>query len=423
MAKRTAFIVMLGAFSLLGASFSLQAEVALANGSNEASLAQIEAIEDAATVQIGAAESQVAQGLETATSVGEAKSIRDAGLDTIDATYWSAVDDIHSVAEDADFDEEVTSAGWVAQVSLEAEATAAAAAVTAYYDSWYTVWMAWSTEDVIWEIDWTLAFGLNKIDVIVRVLVDDFEDDEVETIEEADEERQEALADLAERVSLTTDELDGHLAIRPADPAVQAAHASAMNDLVAAAEAAAATIEATHAAWVAENTAPATTTTTTVSTTTTTTTTVPKATTTTTAPTTTTTTTTLPPPATTTTTTTTTLPAPAALPPTPPPPMPISETAFMSDTPVRPVQVSTASSAEAFEGDSEMSTVGFVTRIVDSQLPAGVSTVAAGPLVVLGLVVDAIRAAGTLMVVPWIVLIVYMLGLLRERRLSVETAL
>ncbi|MBT8215801.1 MAG: hypothetical protein KJO17_03015, partial [Acidimicrobiia bacterium] len=50
-----------------------------------------------------------------------------------------------------------------------------------------------------------------------------------------------------------------------------------------------------------------------------------------------------------------------------------------------------------------------------SQLPAGVSTVAVGPLVVLGLVFDAIRAAGALMAVPWLILGAYMVGLLRQR--------
>lgn len=63
--------------------------------------------------------------------------------------------------------------------------------------------------------------------------------------------------------------------------------------------------------------------------------------------------------------------------------------------------------------DSEISTVGMVRRVVDTQLPAGVSTVAAGPLVVLGLIIDAVRAAGSLMAVPWLLLGIYMVGLLR----------
>ena len=54
-------------------------------------------------------------------------------------------------------------------------------------------------------------------------------------------------------------------------------------------------------------------------------------------------------------------------------------------------------------------------RVVESQLPAGVSSVAVGPLVVLGLIVDAVRAAGALMAVPWLLLTIYMVGLLRGK--------
>ena len=63
-----------------------------------------------------------------------------------------------------------------------------------------------------------------------------------------------------------------------------------------------------------------------------------------------------------------------------------------------------------------MATVGFVRRVVDSQLPSGVATIAAGPLVVFGLIIDAIKAAGGLLVVPWLVLGIYMAGLLRGWR-------
>jgi hypothetical protein len=63
-----------------------------------------------------------------------------------------------------------------------------------------------------------------------------------------------------------------------------------------------------------------------------------------------------------------------------------------------------------------MATVAMVRRVVDSQLPAGVATVAAGPLVVLGLIIDAVRAAGALMAVPWLLLGIYMTGLLRTQR-------
>ena len=103
--------------------------------------------------------------------------------------------------------------------------------------------------------------------------------------------------------------------------------------------------------------------------------------------------------------------APAALlPPTEPP---VSEMAFMPNLPA-PV-VLTAAAAEAdpsLETAEEMAAVGFVRRVVDSQLPAGVATVAAGPLVVLGLIIDAIKAAGGLLLVPWLILGIYMAGLL-----------
>ncbi|NNJ47446.1 MAG: hypothetical protein HKP18_06395 [Acidimicrobiia bacterium] len=68
----------------------------------------------------------------------------------------------------------------------------------------------------------------------------------------------------------------------------------------------------------------------------------------------------------------------------------------------------------------EIATVGFVRRVVDSRLPPGVATVAAGPLVVLVLIVDAVKAAGGLLLAPWLLLAVYMTGLLRGWRAFTE---
>ena len=435
MAQRTAFIVLLGALTMLGANFSIQSQAAFAHSSNSFSFNMINAVENSASAQIRVVPGQVAEDLVGVTATSEAKGIRDDGLGRIDAVYWEAMDDLYWIVADAHWDSEVLAEAEAVQAALEAQAAAASSEVLGHYD-------AWESNDVIRRIGNKLANGLGKIDDIVAALVDEFATGQVDSLEEAGEAKSEALSALTAQVDATKGKLDSQLSRRPSDPAVQAAHAEALAQLTEAAETASSIIVSTYEAWVAENTAPPTTTTTTTTvppttttttvppTTTTTTTAPPPPTTTTTVPPTTTTTTTTvplttttttiaPPPPSTTTTTTTTLPAPAALPPTPPS---ISDTAFMAGTPARTVQVSAVSSTEVMASESEMATVGFVSRIVDSQLPPGVSTVAAGPLVVLGLVVDAIRAAGSLMAVPWIVLIVYMLGLLRERRLSAEAA-
>ncbi|MGI9610801.1 MAG: hypothetical protein ACR2NL_10965 [Acidimicrobiia bacterium] len=276
-----------------------------------------------------------------------------------------------------------------------------------------------------------LAEGIGLIGAIVDDLIHQFEHDLVHNVDEAAQEREEALAELDEVVAEIIEDLDNELAARPFDVVVQEAHAGALNSLATAAAAAAATIEATYEAWIDDNTTVTTlptTTTTTVTPSTTTTTTTPTTTTTapatvtTVRPTTTTSTTTTttvsvappPTPATTTTTSTTvaTLPAPAALPPI--------DTGSGVDfmTGPRPTAVSSAATQGPTTSEDGMATVAFVRRVIDSELPAGVSTVAAGPLVVLGLILDAILAAGTVMLVPWIGLIVYMLFLLRERRLA-----
>jgi hypothetical protein len=65
---------------------------------------------------------------------------------------------------------------------------------------------------------------------------------------------------------------------------------------------------------------------------------------------------------------------------------------------------------------AEMPSVGFARRVVDHSLPAGVSTVAAGPLVVFSLILDAILAAGALMLLPWVALLIYVAALLIPNR-------
>lgn len=93
---------------------------------------------------------------------------------------------------------------------------------------------------------------------------------------------------------------------------------------------------------------------------------------------------------------------------------------FMAELPDPVVLSATGGSFSELPDESSMATVGLVRRVVDSQLPVGVSAVAAGPLVVLGLIIDAIRAAGALMAVPWLLLGVYMAGLLRNSRATLE---
>ncbi len=144
------------------------------------------------------------------------------------------------------------------------------------------------------------------------------------------------------------------------------------------------------------------------------------------------------PPATTTTSPSTTAPGGATTtststtgtspPVTPPPPVTttttLPATALPSDFPDKPESDLMAAAPEAAEVSAESATemgdetgvVGLITRVVDSQLPDGVSAVATGPLVVLGLVLDAIRAAGVFMIIPWILLLGYMAVLLAANR-------
>ncbi len=244
------------------------------------------------------------------------------------------------------------------------------------------------------------------------------------SVAEAEAELWSVIAQIESVDSRATSNVAAAAALFPGSTLVQAAAESAHADLAGIKAAAIDHVESSYQ----EHAASTTTTTTTVASTTTTTvasttTTTPPTTTTTTRPlvTTTTTTTTVAPTTTTTTvqppptTTTTTTLAPAAqLPPTEPR---ASEMAFMTELPL-PLAVSadSAASSAAIAEDSHLAIVGFVRRVVDSQLPAGAASVAAGPLVVLGLIIDAVRSAGALMAVPWLLLGLYMAGLLREPR-------
>ena len=261
------------------------------------------------------------------------------------------------------------------------------------------------------------------------------------SVAEAETELWSVIARIESVDSTATNNVAAAAALFPGSSSVQAAAGSAYADLAGIKAAAIDLVEASYQEYAAPTTtttvAPTTTTTVASTTTTTvastTTTTVAPTTTTTVAPTTTTapptTNTTTQPPATTTTTTTTVAPttttmvaptttttlAPAAqLPPTEPP---ASEVSFMTELPPPPVvSADSAVSSAAIAEDSDLAAVGFVRRVVNSRLPAGVANLPAGPIVVLGLIIDAVRAAGALMAVPWLLLGVYMAGLLRERR-------
>jgi hypothetical protein len=409
---------------MLVALSSLQPERAYAHGSDEESIDEIYAIKAGAVADLNAAVAAAAAGFETAGTEDAARAVRNNALETLEAVYWSAAADMWWVAEEAHWVDPVGAAFWDAIGALEGRALQAASEVGSLYDAWVAAQSGPDPAEVIARIDQKLSNGLNKLTGIVAEYEEELE--EAATKSAAREARDEALAAIEERVSITTRRLDEQLALLPDDPAVQAAHEAAISDLHGGAAAATSSVQDGYSEWVAEHPSP---TTTTVPPATTTTTTKPPPTTTTTAPPPTTTTTTTRPPTTTTTvipTTTSTLPpttttvppttttlAPAAqLPPTDPPGM----STYMAELPAPVVLSATAEASAQLSEASPMVMVGLVRRVVDSQLPAGVSVVAAGPLVVLGLIIDAIRAAGALMVVPWLVLGIYMAGLLRPRR-------
>lgn len=204
---------------------------------------------------------------------------------------------------------------------------------------------------------------------------------------------------IADRIASARLFVDSKAAQHPDDPQVQEAQTIAHEDLTEIESVASGELHQEYASWTPPpgGSTPVTTlptTTTTVSVTTT--------------------TTTVPPPPPTSipnSTTTTTSPA-AAL---PPPEPPRTDSAYLPDVPEVVSEPAPSGSADLAVVD-DIATVGLVRRVVDSQLPAGVSAVAAGPLVVLGLIIDAVRAAGGLMLIPWAILGLYMTGLLRGWR-------
>lgn len=422
MANRTSLLVISIAATLLIASFSLQSEGVRASESHDAAFAEIDAIKTAAWSAIDDRTAAAIAEIGGAVKVGEANSAKNAGLNAIESIYGAAVEDIAEVVEGAPGAEPVAAAGQAAVDALAAQAAQATAEITAAHDAWLDANWEWTAEDIIADIEWWVEHGIKRLDDIV----DDYASDlgESPDSDAAAALRDEALADAALSIQLTIEKLDGELARLPDDPAVQAAHTQALTDVEAARGEAELTLNALFDEFV-ENQPPATTTTTSTVPPVTTTSTIPPATTTTTRPpastTTTSTTTTTLAPATSTTTTTTVAPtttttttlATALLPSVDPP---MAEALFMTDMPAPIVLSASPASASNLPDDSQMATVGLVRRVVDSQLPAGVSTVAAGPLVVLGLVIDAIRAAGALMAVPWLLLGFYMAGLLRHQR-------
>lgn len=263
---------------------------------------------------------------------------------------------------------------------------------------------AWahSSEEAIDRINQELQDGIAGIEDAVAGYQSDLED--ADSQNEASEMRLNAIDDVvdAEKDARWNiiDEAWGH----HSNPAVQEAFQTALNTLAATSDDAIADIDDMYTAWIAAN-----------STTTTTVTTVPPATTSTTSTTTppSTTTTTKPTPATTTTqptrtTTTTTTPAAALLPNLPDGP----ESSFTAAAPESAVMVSANVASLDMAEDQATAMVGLVTRVVESRLPAGVSDIAVGPLVVLGLILDAVRSAGLFMMIPWVLLIGYMAVLL-----------
>ena len=410
MANHTSLLVISIAAALLIASFSLQSEGVRASESHDAAYAEIDAIKTAAGSAIDDRTAAAIADIGGAVKVGDATSAKNAGHNAIELIYGAAVGDIAAVVERAPGAEPVAAAGQEAVDALAAQAAQAIADITAAHDAWLDANWEWTAEDIIADIEWWVEHGIKRLDDIVDEYASDL--GEFPDSDAAAALRDDALADAAQSIQVTIAKLDGELARLPDDPAVQAAHTRALTDVQAAGDEAELTINALFDEFV-ESQPPATTTTTSTAPPVTTTSTVPPATTTTTRPpasttTTSTTTTTLVP----TTTTTTTL-ATALLPSVDPP---MAEALFMTDMPAPIVLSASPASASNRPDDSQMATVGLVRRVVDSQLPAGVSTVAAGPLVVLGLVIDAIRAAGALMAVPWLLLGLYMAGLLHHQR-------
>ncbi|MGI9648249.1 MAG: hypothetical protein ACR2OI_06990 [Acidimicrobiia bacterium] len=413
MSNRTSALVVGAAAIMLVASFSVQPEDARASESDDAAIAEIEAILAAASLALDDSVAAAITEIGNAKTNGDANSAQNAAHSVVDSIYSAAVDDLAKVSEQALWSEPVVAAELAAVGSLDARSAQAKAEISAAYDDWLAANWEWTAADVIADIEWWVQHGTARLDEIVE----DYTEDLAEAIDttEAAAIRDQATEDIARRVEQTITKLGIELARLPDDLTVEAAHAQAVADVQAAGDSAQRTVNELFDALV-ENQPPVTTTTTSAVPPVTTTTTSPPASTTTTS--TTTTTTAAPPTTTPSAPTTTTTVVAALLPPVDPP---MAEVLFMTEIPTPAFLPSTATSASNLADETPMATVGMVRRVVDSQLPAGVSTVAAGPLVVLGLVIDAIRAAGGLMALPWLLLGVYMFGLLRQQR-SVLTA-
>ena len=407
MGSRTVLAVIAMSSVVLVAAVSLQSAGAQDGATSQPWIDQIDSITAEAKAGIHATVAPVEATLRAAATNEEAKRIRDAAKNAVRDIYELAKDDIDEVVDNSLDAPAVKEAADAAKREVGDNELAAEDEIKALYDEWKFRFDAPPASEVIADLDKDLAEGLDKIAGVVEDYAHEL--GSADDLKKAIEERGEALEKLVEKVAQAMQHLADELAKRPFDPIVQDAYAADVSQLLAAEVATERLIAAMHEDWVAEH-VPTTTTTTTVAVTTVTTS--PKATTTTTiAPTTTTiapTTTTIAP-----TTTTTTLPAAAQLPSTEPPPP--TDMAYLADPPATQVMAESVSASSAEMTGSDMATVSFVRRVVDTQFPAGVSTVAAGPLVVLGLIVDAVVAAGSLMLAPWVLLGIYMVGLLRGK--------
>ena len=264
--------------------------------------------------------------------------------------------------------------------------------------------------------------SVTRADEHVTNTVSDFEADLAVGMSpsEAATARDAAINNVRGRVNGAQNDISNSLDQYPEDPLVQEAYATGAQDLETIGDEAEQAINAAHEAWQETQ---ATTTTTTLPPQTTTTTTLPPSTTTSTTVAATkpsTTSTTLPPPTTTTTTSTTTPTATTtttvvpALTSTNPPEQ--SGMMFKATTPDSALFVSVATAGEVQVDQASTPSIGWVNRVIDSELPYGISAVAAGPLLVLSLIADAVVAAGTLMLIPWGLLAAYMGTLLLANR-------
>jgi hypothetical protein len=427
MTNRTSILAFAASAVMLVVSFTLQSEDARASESDDAAIAGIEAITAAAWDGIDEAAAAAVSEIESAIKVGEATSAHNAGLSAVGSIYSSAVDELARVSEQALWSEPVVAAALEAAAALGGRAAQAVGDIDAALEAWLAVNRELMAAEVVADIEWWVQHGGARLDDIVEEY--GVELGVADGSAAAVEMRDEAIADVERSVGQTTTKLDAELARLPDDPAVQAAHAQAVVDVQAAGDSAEATIGELFDAFVGIQPPSTTTTTSTVPPSTTTT--VGPAVPTTTTTTTTTTPTTRPPVPITTTSTTTTTVAPAAATSIPPtttttttmllpqvaqlPPVDPPIFMFMAERPAPAVLSAMAESSADVADESSMASVMLVRRVVDSQLPAAVSVVAAGPLVVLGLIVDAIRAAGALMAVPWLLLGIYVVGLLRRQ--------